>query len=128
MEFPSGLLYTKDHEWAKTDGDVVTVGITEHAQDALGEVVYVELPKIGRELKAHETFGVVESIKAVSDLYCPVAGSVLEVNATVSGDPALVNRSPHGDGWLIKLKLSDKKSLEGLMDAAKYKAYVESLK
>lgn len=128
MEFPSGLFYTKEHEWAKPEGDVITVGITDHAQEALGEVVYVELPKVGRELKAHDTFGVVESIKAVSDLYSPVAGTVVEINPAVTADPSLVNRSAHGDGWLIKLKLADKKSLDGLMDATKYKGFVESLK
>ncbi|MBI3543442.1 MAG: glycine cleavage system protein GcvH [Deltaproteobacteria bacterium] len=129
MEFPSGLLYTKDHEWAQAGGDdTVTVGITDHAQEALGEVVYVELPKVGRALKEHETFGVVESIKAVSDLYAPVAGTVVAVNDAVAGDPSLVNRSAYKDGWIMRIKLADKKALESLMDAGKYKAYVETLK
>lgn len=129
MEFPSGLLYTKDHEWAlHGSDDVVTIGITDHAQEALGEVVYVELPKVGRELKKHETFGVVESIKAVSDLYSPVAGTVLEVNAAASSDPSLVNRSPYKDGWLVRIKLTDKDSMSDLMNASKYSSYVDSLK
>jgi glycine cleavage system H protein len=129
MEFPSGLLYTKDHEWAQVGaGDIVTVGVTDHAQEALGEIVYVELPKVGRKLKEHETFGVVESIKAVSDLYSPIAGEVVEINNAASGEPSMINREPYKGGWLVKLKLADKKSLEFLMDAAKYKAHVDSLK
>ena len=129
MEFPSGLLYTKDHEWAQPGSDdVVTIGITEHAQDALGELVYVELPQIGRDLKAHDTFGVVESIKAVSDLYSPVAGKVLETNGQVSSDPSIINRSSYNEGWLIRLKLTDKGSLKGLMSADEYRNYVATLK
>ena len=129
MEFPSGLLYTKDHEWAQPGADdTVTIGITDHAQEALGEVVYVELPKVGRELKEHETFGVVESIKAVSDLFSPVAGKVLDINSAVVGDPALVNSSAYKDGWLIRVKLADKNCLKDLMDAQKYTSYVQSLK
>ncbi|MEW6058098.1 MAG: glycine cleavage system protein GcvH [Bdellovibrionota bacterium] len=129
MEFPSGLLYTKDHEWAlHSSDDTVTIGITDHAQEALGEIVYVELPKTGRELKEHETFGVVESIKAVSDLYCPVAGTVIEVNSQLTNDPSLINRASYKDGWLIKVKLTDKNSLQGLMNATQYRAFVESLK
>lgn len=129
MEFPNGLFYTKDHEWAKQDGaDTVVVGVTDHAQEALGEVVYVELPAIGRALKGHEAFGVVESIKAVSDLYSPVAGAVVATNADAASDPSLINRSPYTDGWLIKIKLADKGALAGLMTAEQYKTYVESLK
>ncbi len=129
MEFPSGLLYTKDHEWAQPGADdTVTIGITDHAQEALGEVVYVELPKIGRELKEHETFGVVESIKAVSDLFCPAAGKVIDINSAVTSDPALVNSSAYKDGWLIRLKLANKDALKDMMDAQKYSAFVQSLK
>jgi glycine cleavage system H protein len=128
MNFPAGLFYTKDHEWAKQDGENVVIGITDHAQDSLGEIVYVELPKVGRELKNHETFGVVESIKAVSDLFSPVAGSVVETNPAVVAEPSLVNREPYTGGWLLKLKLADKGALSSLMDAAKYKAFVDTLK
>lgn len=129
MDFPKDLLFTKDHEWARVETDgTVTIGITEHAQEALGEIVFVELPKNGRELKSHDTFGVVESIKAVSDLYSPVAGTVIDTNQSASADPGLVNRSVYGDGWLIKVKVSDKSSLEGLLNASQYRAYVESLK
>lgn len=129
MEFPGGLHYTKDHEWASdAKNGVVTVGITDHAQDSLGDIVYVELPQVGRELKAHETFGVVESIKAVSDLYSPVAGKVVEVNPSVGADPALVNRSPYGEGWLMKIALANPGQLSELMDSSKYRSFVESLK
>lgn len=128
MEFPNDLLYTKDHEWARVTGDEAVIGITDHAQGSLGEVVYVELPKTGRALAPHETFGVVESIKAVSDLYSPVAGTVLETNTAAASDPGVINRSPHGDGWLIRVKLADRAALSALMSAGDYKKYVESLK
>lgn len=130
MEFPEGLHYTKDHEWARAESgdELITVGITDHAQDALGEVVYVELPAVGRPLKAHETFGVVESIKAVSDLYSPMDGTVVEVNGAACGDPSVINRSPYGDGWLLKVCPADRSALGALMNAASYKSYVEGLK
>lgn len=128
MEFPSGLLYTKDHEWAMHGSDdVVTIGITDHAQNSLGEVVYVEMPKVGRELKTHDTFGVVESIKAVSDLYAPVAGTVVEVNEAAAGNPSVINSDPYREGWLIRVKLQDKSALSGLMTATDYRKLVESL-
>lgn len=128
MHFPDKLRYTRDHEWALLEGNTVTVGITDHAQAALGDIVYVDLPKVGRELKAHETFGVVESIKAVSDLYAPLAGRVKEINSAVVEDPSLLNREPHTQGWMLKLEISDTSQLSGLMDAAAYSAYVDSLK
>ncbi len=127
MEFPNDLLYTKDHEWARVMGDEAVIGITDHAQDSLGDVVYVELPKTGRTLAPHETFGVVESIKAVSDLYSPVEGTVLEANTAAASDPGIINRSPHADGWLIRVKLTDKTALSSLMNAGDYRKYVESL-
>jgi len=128
MRFPENLKYTKEHEWAKVDGKQITVGITDHAQNALGDIVFVELPKIGRELKAGETFGVVESIKAVSDLYSPVAGKVLAVNDAAVAEPSLLNREPHSAAWLVKLELTDPSSVNSLMDAGKYSAFVETLK
>ncbi len=128
MRFPDTLKYTKDHEWAKIDGNTVTVGITDHAQKELGDVVYVELPAVGRALKKAETFGVVESIKAVSDLYSPVAGKVLESNTALIEEPALINREPQGGAWLIKVELSDSSVLSELMDAAAYSKYVDALK
>ena len=127
MEFPNNLKYTKDHEWALVDGNHVTVGITAHAQDALGDVVFVDLPAVGKELRQGETFGVVESIKAVSDLYSPVTGKVTESNARLSDEPALVNQSPYGDGWIVKVELKDKGALDHLMSAADYEKFVKSL-
>jgi glycine cleavage system H protein len=126
MRFPAGLKYTKDHEWLKVDGNVATIGITDHAQAALGDIVYVDLPKVGRELKPHDTFGVVESIKAVSDLYSPAAGKVVEINSGLIHDPAQINRDPHAGAWMIKMELSAEAT--GLMDAAAYEAYVSTLK
>ena len=127
MSFPTDLKYTKDHEWARIEGKVITVGITDHAQSALGDIVYVDLPKVGRELKKGETFGVVESIKAVSDLYSPVTGKVIEANASLPGDPSQINRDPHGQ-WMVKVEVTDPSSLSDLMDAQAYSAYVASLK
>lgn len=128
MRFPNELKYTKDHEWARVEGARVTVGVTDHAQSALGDVVFVELPQVGRTLKAHETFGVVESIKAVSDLYSPLAGKVVEVNSSLTDDPSRVNKDPYGEAWLIKLELADTAAVNALMDAAAYTQYVQSLK
>ncbi len=128
MRFPENLKYTKDHEWAKVEGNQITVGITDHAQSALGDIVFVELPKVGRELKPGETFGVVESIKAVSDLYSPIQGKVVAINAAAVAEPSLLNREPHSTAWLVKLELTDPASLGSLMDAGKYSAFVETLK
>lgn len=128
MRFPENLKYTKDHEWAKIEGKTVTVGITDHAQKSLGDVVYVELPAVGKTLKAGETFGVVESIKAVSDLYAPITGKVLEVNSELSQDPSRLNQDPQGSAWMVKFELTDPASVNQLMDAATYSKYVESLK
>lgn len=127
MRFPADLKYTKDHEWAKLDGKTLTVGITDHAQGALGDVVFVDLPKSGRELKKGETFGVVESIKAVSDLYSPVTGKVVESNPALPDDPAQINREPHG-AWMIKIEVSNPSELSDLMDSQTYSKFVESLK
>jgi glycine cleavage system H protein len=128
MRFPAELKYTKDHEWAKIEGNTVTVGITDHAQSALGDVVFCELPSVGRQLKHGETFGVVESIKAVSDLYAPVAGKVTASNQALIDNPAQLNQDPHGSAWMIKIELADTSSLNELMDAAAYEKYVTSLK
>lgn len=127
MRFPENLKYTKDHEWAKIEGTTATIGITDHAQKALGDVVFVDLPKTGRVLKNHETFGVVESIKAVSDLYSPLAGRILEVNSALLEDPARVNREPHTSAWMIKMEI-DPSATRELMDADSYTKYVEALK
>jgi len=128
MRFPENLKYTKDHEWAKAEGAQVTVGITDHAQSALGDIVFVELPKVGRVLKAGETFGVVESIKAVSDLYAPISGKVTAVNEGVVAEPSTLNRDPHSSAWLVKIEITEPTALDALMDSKKYSAFVETLK
>lgn len=122
--FPTDYRYTKDHEWIKAEGGVGTVGITHYAQHELGDVVYVELPKPGAKFDAHQPFGTVESVKAVSEIYCPVAGEVLEVNATLSSEPEKINQDPHGAAWLIKIKINNPKELDALMDARTYAEYI----
>lgn len=119
--------YTKDHEWVRLDGNVATVGVTDHAQQALGDVVFVELPEPGRELEAGEACAVVESVKAASDVYAPLAGRVTEVNDAVVDDPTLVNQSPDGDGWFFRIELDDPASADELMDEAAYNALLETL-
>jgi glycine cleavage system H protein len=124
---PEGLRYTKEHEWAKLDDGVVTVGITHYAQDQLGDVVFVELPAVGKQLSAGDSFGVVEAVKTVSDLYAPVAGEVVAVNDAIAGEPALVNQSPYEQGWMIKLKPANPKDVDALLDAGAYKTMLEGL-
>ena len=124
---PEGLRYTKDHEWAKLDGGVVTVGITHYAQDQLGDVVFVELPAVGKQLQAGDSFGVVEAVKTVSDLYSPIAGEVVAVNDAIAGEPALVNQSPYEQGWMIKIKAANPAEVDGLLDAGAYKTMLEGL-
>lgn len=116
--------YTEDHEWLRVEGDVATVGITDYAQEQLGDLVFVELPETGKSLSKGDTAVVVESVKAASDVYAPVDGEVTEANETLSSDPALVNSAATGDGWLWKMKLSDKSQLDGLMDEAAYNAHI----
>lgn len=128
MELPDGLLYTKDHEWGLNEDGIVTVGITDYAQGELGDVVYVELPEEGTIIKAGEPFGVVESVKSVSDLYSPVGGEVVEVNKDLEGEPELVNSSCYDSGWMIKIAISDKKEVEKLLSADQYADYIRSLK
>jgi glycine cleavage system H protein len=118
------IYYTKDHEWIAVDGAIATVGITEHAQEQLGDLVFVELPEKGRKLRQGEEAVVVESVKAASDVYAPVSGEVIATNGDLSGDPAMVNRSAEGEGWLFRMTLSDPSELSGLMDHAAYKAMV----
>ena len=120
MGSPTELLYSKEHEWLKLDGDVATIGITDYAQNSLGDIVYVELPKVGAKLEQFGNVGVVESVKAVSDLFTPMSGKVVEINTTLDGDPAAVNREPYGAGWLFKLKLSDPDEAKSLLNAADY--------
>ena len=119
---PSDLHYTKEHEWVRVEGDVATVGITQHAADQLGDIVFVELPEPGKRLEQFATFGVVESVKAVSDLFAPVAGEVLEGNPGLATTPEVVNSDPYGAGWMLRVRLSDPAQLEQLLDAAAYEA------
>ncbi|MDP9300518.1 MAG: glycine cleavage system protein GcvH [Actinomycetota bacterium] len=125
MEFPDDLRYTKEHEWARLEGGRVRVGITDFAQDALGDVVYVDLPEAGAAVKAATPFGEVESTKSVSDVYSPVTGTIAERNPLIEDRPELVNEQPYEDGWLIVVTLEDGASLDGLMDAAAYRSFVE---
>ena len=126
MEFPKELKYSKEHEWVRLeDNGVAVVGITQFAQDELGDIVFVETPDVGRSLKAGETFGVAESVKTVSDLYSPVSGEVAEVNTKLADNPELVNESPFGDGWMIKLKMDDTKELDNLLSAQDYQKLVQ---
>ena len=117
------IKYTEDHEWLKIDGDIATVGITVHAQDALGDVVFVDLPEVGAVFAQKETAGVVESVKAAADVYMPVAGEVTEVNETLRADPSLANSDPLGSGWFFKVKMSDASQLDALMDETSYSAF-----
>jgi glycine cleavage system H protein len=122
----SELRYTKDHEWLRAEGDAVTIGITDHAQNALGDVVFVDLPEVGREVTAGEAVAVVESVKAASDVYAPIAGRIVEVNAALSEDPGLINREPTGEGWFFKIEPKDPAEIGTLLDDAAYAAFVES--
>ena len=128
MAYPQNLKYTKDHEWAELLSPTqIRVGITDHAQSALGDIVYLDLPKVGRELKEHETFGVVESIKAVSDLFSPVSGKVTQANSDLVADPAKINSNPHGE-WMLVIEASDAKSqFDALLDAVTYESFVKTL-
>ena len=122
--YPENYLYSKEHEWVSVDGDVATVGITDHAQDQLGDVVYVEMPEVGNTFGANDEIGVVESVKAVAEVYTPISGEVIEVNSTLEDRPELVNDDPHGDGWMVKMRLSDTSELDTLMNAAAYQDFV----
>ena len=124
FNIPDNYLYTKDHEWALIENNVATIGITEFAKDQLGEVVYVDLPKVGDKLSQHQTFGVVESVKAVSDLYAPLTGSVVEVNSQLLDDPNDLNTKPNTDGWLIKVKIEAETEVANLMKSADYKKLI----
>jgi glycine cleavage system H protein len=121
---PTDLRYTKDHEWVRPEGDEATVGITEYAAGQLGDIVFVELPDVGRTLSQFATFGVVESVKAVSDLFAPLSGEVAASNAALASSPELVNSDPYGEGWMIRLKLSELAEVEELLDAAAYDALI----
>jgi glycine cleavage system H protein len=122
---PADLLYTAEHEYVrKGDGDVVTVGITDYAQGELGDVVFVNLPKPGDKVAAHQPFGTIEAVKAVSELYTPLAGEVVEVNGALDGDPAVVNRDPYGDGWMVRLRVDNPADLDGLLGPSAYRSHI----
>ena len=123
--YPDDLKYTKEHEWLAVNGNVGTVGITHYAQSELGDIVYVELPASGSAVVAGEEFGTVESVKAVSEVFAPVSGEVLEVNASLASSPETINKDPYGEGWLLKIKLADPKDLGSMMNAAEYRKYIE---
>ena len=124
MAYPSGYRYSKDHEWIKVEGDSALIGITDYAQSSLGDVVFVELPKVGAKFAVGAAFGTVESVKAVSEVYSPVACEVLETNDTLAKSPEIINTDPHGAAWLIKVRLDNPQEAEALMNAAAYEAYI----
>lgn len=124
MNIPNNLKYTKDHEWVVIDGDVATIGITDFAQKELGDIVYVEVETLDQTLNKDEIFGTVEAVKTVSDLFLPLSGEIIEFNETLETDPELVNSDPYGDGWMIKVKISDISEIDGLMSADDYKSLI----
>ena len=124
MNFPQNLKYTNEHEWIRVEGEEAVVGITDYAQSQLGDIVFVECETVGDALEAGETFGTIEAVKTVSDLYLPVAGEVLEFNEELEGEPELVNKDPYGKGWIVKIKISDETELDGLLNADAYKAII----
>ena len=126
MNVPAELRYSTDHEWIRQDGDTVTIGITEYAQDALGDVVFVEMPEAGSAVSAGDSFSEVESTKSVSDIYAPVSGSISEVNSDLEGEPELLNSDPYGRGWICRIEMNDASELDALMDAGAYRALTES--
>jgi len=125
-DIPKDLLYTEDHEYLKSAGeaDVMYIGITDFAQGELGDIVFIELPKVGAKFKKHDVFGTIEAVKAVSELYAPVSGEILDVNGRLDAEPALVNSSPYGDGWMVKVRLTDASEKTGLLDASAYESKV----
>jgi glycine cleavage system H protein len=124
MNFPDNLKYTKDHEWVRVEGNTAVIGITDFAQGELGDIVYVEIETVGESLNHEEVFGTVEAVKTVSDLFMPVSGKILDKNAAIDANPDLVNRDPYGEGWMIKVEMSNAGEVAGLMDAAAYKALI----
>lgn len=125
--YPEEYHYTKDHEWIKVENDEAVVGITDFAQKQLGDVVYVELPQVGAVFESHQSLGVIESVKAVSDIYSPISGEVVAANEELDGSPEMVNEDPHGKGWIVRLKLKDEAEIEKLMSATEYEKFLEGL-
>lgn len=125
MNVPAELKYTKEHEWIKIDGNIATVGITDWAQGELGDIVFVELPSVGDDVAQMDTFGTIEAVKAVSDLYSPITGTVTEINSDLDDDPMIINRDPYGDGWMIRLEIGNQDEIDNLLDSAGYTKLVE---
>ncbi len=123
---PENLHYSKDHEWVRVEGDIAVIGITDHAQEQLGDVVYVELPKTDEDFSAHESFGSVESVKAVSEIFTPVSGKVLEVNSSLNDEPEKVNQDPYGEGWMLKIKMSNSGEVDSLLTGAEYEDFTKA--
>jgi glycine cleavage system H protein len=126
MNFPETLVYTKDHEWVRVEGDTAYVGITDFAQHELGDIVYVDINSVGKTVSQHDVFGTVEAVKTVSDLFMPVSGEVLEMNGKLDAAPELVNSDPYGDGWMVKVKITNAAEVPGLMSAADYKTLINA--
>lgn len=126
MNFPQNLKYTNEHEWIRVEGDMAYVGITDYAQEQLGDIVFVDIPTVGESLEANETFGTIEVVKTISDLFLPVAGEVIEQNESLEENPELVNKDPYGEGWLIKMNPANLKDIEDLLDAEAYKAVINN--
>ena len=124
MNFPQNLKYTNEHEWIRVEGDIAYVGITDYAQEQLGDIVFVDIPTVGETLEAGETFGTIEVVKTISDLFLPLAGEILEQNEALEENPELVNKDPYGKGWIIKVKIEDEAQLDGLLNADAYKASI----
>ena len=124
MDYPADFRYTKEHEWIRVDGNIATIGITDHAQNELGDIVYVDLPKVGANAEAGKAFGSVESVKAVSDIYAPVSGEIVEINESLSTAPEKLNSDPHGEAWLIKVRMTTQDEIKQLMNAQDYQNYV----
>jgi glycine cleavage system H protein len=124
MNVPEELKYTKDHEWARVENDIVTVGITDYAQGELGDIVYIDLPEAGTRVDAEATFGTIEAVKAVSDLFAPISGEIVEVNSNLESKPEVVNDDPYGEGWMIKIKISDMAEIDNLLNDAQYKELI----
>lgn len=124
MQFPSDLKYSKEHEWVKVEGDTATIGITEFAQKELGDIIYVDIETLGEEIEQNGIFGSVEAVKTVSDLFMPIAGEIIEINALLADQPELVNSAPYGDGWMVKIKITDASQVESLLDSEAYQALV----
>ncbi|MBE0711755.1 MAG: glycine cleavage system protein GcvH [Candidatus Aminicenantes bacterium] len=125
--YPNEFRYTKEHEWVKVSGDEALVGITDFAQHQLGDIIYVELPPVGKELAVHQSITVVESVKSVSDVYAPISGQVVAVNEALGATAELINKDPHGQGWIVRLKIKDKKEIDGLLTAGDYEKFLEGL-